>query len=223
MISVVVPIYNQGEYVTDCLDSILSQTVRPKEIIVVNDGSTDNSGEIVDSYIPLGVKVIHQVNKGLPSARNTGIMNATGEYVFFIDSDDMLTDDCIEELTINILGTNADIVAPSFKCFGVSNQEVILMPNPTLEDFKTGNRVGHFCAVRRSKLLEIGGYNPKMIWGWEDYDLWIDLLKNGAIIRTIPKVLVLYRTKLHSMIHDANEHSTELTIQMRKNHPEVYE
>ena len=103
------------------------------------------------------------------------------------------------------------------------------MDNPQLEDFKPTdfktpqNRIGYFSAIKKEKLLEIGGYNPKMVWGWEDYDLWIDLLRRGARIVTIPEILILYRTKEHSMINVANEHSSELMAQIYKNHPNVFE
>ena len=218
-ISVVIPSYNQQDFLSDAIESAINQTVKPLEIIVVDDGSTDSSLKIARKY---PVKVISQVNKGLSSARNTGIMNATGDYILFLDADDILKENCIERISEVILATQSDIVSLSFKTFGIVNSEVILMPKPTLEDFKSANRVGYCSAIKRSVLLEIGGYNPKMLWGWEDWDLWIDLLKREKTITTIPEVLWLYRTKERSMIHVANEHGEELSTQMKKNHPEIY-
>src|SRR3990167_10732582 len=141
-ISCIIPSYNQSQYLNSAISSALDQTVQAHEIICVDDGSTDNSLAISQSYEDLGVKVISQVNKGLPSARNTGIMNATGDYLFFLDSDDMLLENAIERITEVAEQTNADIISPSFKCFGLAQNEIILMENPTIEDFKTGNRVG---------------------------------------------------------------------------------
>src|SRR3990167_5315453 len=89
-ISVVIPCFNMQEYLSDAIDSVLSQTVKPHEIIIINDGSTDHSLDIAKSYESQGVRVISQVNKGLSSARNTGLMNATGEFILYLDSDDML-------------------------------------------------------------------------------------------------------------------------------------
>lgn len=214
MISVVIPCYNMQEYLPDCLESVIGQT---SEIIVVNDGSTDKSLEIAQKY---PVKVIHQVNKGLSSARNTGIMNATGEYILFLDADDMLMENCIEVMEKYIKDSSPDILSASFKCFGVDNNEVILMENPTLEDFKVGNRIGSCSCVKKSALLEVGGYSPRMVHGYEDLHLWIDLLKRGKKIVTIPEVLWMYRTKEHSMIHDALAHHDELMVQIYKDHPE---
>ncbi len=76
---------------------------------------------------------------------------------------------------------------------------MIILGNPTLEDFKTGNRIAYCAAVRRSALLEVGGYNPRMVEGYEDLALWVNLLTRGKKLVTIPEVLWLYRTKQESM------------------------
>ena len=212
-ISISISSYNQQEYLSDAIESALNQTV-PCEVIVVNDGSTDHSLEIAHNY---PVKVISQVNKGLSSARNTGLMNATGDYFLPLDADDILLPNCVEK----ILQHKSDIISPSFKCFGRAEDTIILMPNPTIEDLKTGNRVGYMSAIRKSKLLEVGGYSPRMTFGYEDLHLWFDLLSRGAAIETIPEVLWLYRTKEHSMWHDALLHHEEMMTQIKKDFPQV--
>ena len=92
MISVIIPIYNVEKYLEKCIQSIINQTYRNLEIILVDDGSTDSSGEIADKYKKLDnrVKVIHKINGGLSDARNKGCEIATGEYISFIDSDDYI-------------------------------------------------------------------------------------------------------------------------------------
>ena len=214
-----IPVYNQAEFLMDAIDSALDQTVKC-DIIVVNDGSTDKSLEVARRYST--VKVIDQVNKGLPSARNTIIMNSTSDFILFLDADDELLETCVEEMQKAIEETKADIVAPSFKTFGLTSQEVIIMANPTLEDFKTSNRIGYFSAIRRSALLEIGGYSPRMLWGYEDFHLWFNLLTRGKKLVTIPKVLVLYRIREKSMMQDALAHHDELINQIKKDFPYVY-
>lgn len=228
-ISVVVPSYNQAQYLPECIESVLGQGLQPYEIIVVDDGSTDNSLEIARKY---PVKVISQTNRGLSAARNTGLMNATGEYILPLDADDKLCEGAISRIQEVIDETNVDIVSPSFMEFGIRNQMVILMPNPTLEDFKTGNRVGYCSAIRRACLLEVGGYSPRMMenipgkggiyQGYEDFALWFDLLSRGKQIVTIPEVLWMYRTKEHSMINDAQAHHEELMGQIVKDFPQVF-
>src|SRR3990167_3263984 len=145
-ISIVIPAYNQAEYLEDCVESAYSQTMPAHEIIIINDGSTDNTAEIAERYkfaqfpgIESPVKVIHQVNKGLPSARNTGLMNATGDYIWFLDADDMLKENAIERMTQEMIKVNADIYAPYFKEFGKSDREVIL-GGFTMDDLKVANR-----------------------------------------------------------------------------------
>lgn len=216
MFSVIIPCHNQAQYLPDAIESVLAQTFKPEEIFVINDGSTDNTSEVARLY---PVTLIEQVNKGLSSARNTGIMNSTADYIFPLDADDVMLEECLERVADKIRTTGADIVAPSFKEFGMSRGNVVLMANPQLEDFKLGNRIGYFSAIKRSALLEVGGYSPKMTFGYEDLHLWINLLSRGKKIVTIQDILVLYRTKAHSMIHEAVKHHDELMAQIRKDFP----
>lgn len=215
--SCVIPCYNQAEYLSEAIESVLTQTYKPHEIIVVNDGSPDDTRYVAKQY---QVKYIEQTNRGLASARNTGIMNMTGDWFMPLDADDMMTENCLQRIADTIAeNPDADIIAPSFKEFGVRDTTIILMKDPGFEDFKTANRIGYFSAVKKDALLEVGGYSSKMTWGFEDYHLWINLLLNGKKIVTIPEVLILYRTKENSMIYEANLHATELYSQMYKDFP----
>ncbi len=216
-VTIIIPSYNQEKYLPDAIESALVQTVKC-EIIVIDDGSTDNSLKIAQNY---PVRVISQVNKGLASARNTGIMNATSEFIMPLDADDILKENCVERLLEVAEQENADIVAPSFKCSGKHNEEVILGP-ANIFDFMEGNRIGYFSLIRKSKLLEIGGYSPKMVHGYEDYHLWFNLLDRGAKLISLQDVLVMYRTKEHSMIHDAQAHHDELMAQIKKDFSHLY-
>ena len=116
-ISVIVPIYNVENYVTKCVDSILNQTFRDIEIILVDDGSTDNSGKICDEYLTKDdrVKVIHKKNGGLSDARNAGLDICTGEYIGFVDGDDYIDEDMYELLYKNIINYDADISMCRFR------------------------------------------------------------------------------------------------------------
>ncbi len=112
LVSVIIPIYNVENYIVRCLKSIQSQTYKNFECIIINDGSTDNSAEIAEKFIQPDkrFKVIHQINKGLGGARNSGLENALGEYVCFIDSDDWVVMDFLKILISSIVESNADIV-----------------------------------------------------------------------------------------------------------------
>lgn len=111
LISIIVPVYNLELYIKKCIDSILAQTFTNFEVIVVNDGSTDNSGDICDEYAQKDnrVVVVHKKNDGLSSARNTGIKISRGKYLGFVDGDDWIYDDMYEKLYTLSNQNNCDI------------------------------------------------------------------------------------------------------------------
>ena len=113
LVSVIVPIYKVEKYLGKCVDSIINQTYKNLEIILVDDGSPDNSGKICDEYAKKDnrIKVIHKENGGLSSARNAGLDVATGEFIAFVDSDDRIHLDFVEKLYRAIKEENADIAS----------------------------------------------------------------------------------------------------------------
>lgn len=110
-VSIIIPIYNVEEYLEQCIDSVLAQTHKDIEVILVDDGSPDNCGTICDNYSMKDsrIKVIHKKNGGLSSARNAGLDIATGRYIMFIDSDDFIEQDMVEALLTLKAASNADI------------------------------------------------------------------------------------------------------------------
>ncbi len=112
MVSVIVPVYNVEKFLKKCLDSIVKQTFHDFEVIIVNDGSTDNSGVIAQQYVEnySNVRVITQKNGGLGAARNTGIRAAKGEYLLFVDSDDTIGENTLQVLTEAANRNGADLV-----------------------------------------------------------------------------------------------------------------
>lgn len=112
LVSIIVPVYNTQEYLSRCIDSLINQTYSGLEIILVNDGSTDNSREICDAYAKRDyrIKVIHQRNKGAAEAKNTGLNFCTGEYISFVDSDDFIKETYIEKLLKLSIKYQADLV-----------------------------------------------------------------------------------------------------------------
>lgn len=126
-ISVIVPVYNVKAYLPKCLDSILSQDFDSYEIVIVDDGSTDGSGEVADQYASRHfdkIRVLHQENQGLGGARNTGIKNAAGEYVAFIDSDDWIKPDMLSVLWHEIQQTGAEIAVCGLLCVTDAGNEI---------------------------------------------------------------------------------------------------
>ena len=125
LISIIIPIYNVQDYLSECVDSIINQTYKNLEIILVDDGSTDDSGKIADKYAKKDkrVKVIHKTNGGQGSARNEGIKLATGDYIGFIDGDDFVDKDYYK----NLIDTcdNDDIVITNAKVKYHSNKDLV--------------------------------------------------------------------------------------------------
>ena len=127
-VSIIVPVYNNEKYLKQCLDSIINQTFKDIEIILVDDGSTDKSGDICDKYLKEDnrVKVFDILNSGQSVARNIGLKEAKGDYILFIDSDDYISDKAIIEKFINILySNNYDFIYTSYCRFEDGNEEKI--------------------------------------------------------------------------------------------------
>lgn len=135
LISVIVPVYNVKEYLEECLDSICRQTYGNLEIIVIDDGSTDGSGSLCDSYQQKDgrIKVIHQSNEGLAQARNQGILHAGGEYLTFVDSDDYIHIQMIENMYNAMKEYGADLVLCSHEKVGCDRKADITRRNGSID------------------------------------------------------------------------------------------
>lgn len=116
-VTIIIPVYNTEKYLPRCLKSVLNQTYQNLEIILVNDGSTDNSPSLIQDYSQKDsrIKILNQKNQGLSAARNTGLKNATGEFITFVDSDDEIKPEMTENLLNALKNANADIAACSFE------------------------------------------------------------------------------------------------------------
>ena len=150
-ISVIVPVYNVEKYLRKCIESILNQTFREFELILVDDGSTDSSGKICDEYAlkDSRIKVIHKENGGASSARNAGLDVAKGEYIGFVDSDDWIEMDMYGELYRLIKENNTDI-----SVCGINNIKDIKYKNENLkEKIQIIKKEGEECTA--PKILDI--------------------------------------------------------------------
>ncbi|MEY8735983.1 glycosyltransferase family 2 protein [Lactobacillus sp. AN1001] len=113
LVSIIIPVYNVQKYVELCIKSCINQTYENIEIILVDDGSTDSSGKICDEYSKRDnrISVIHTTNRGQGSARNIGLNKCTGDFITFLDADDVLNENFIQILQKLLINYNADIVA----------------------------------------------------------------------------------------------------------------
>lgn len=149
LISIIVPVFNVEKYIEKCLKSLINQTYKNIEVIIIDDGSTDSSGIICDKYSKYDkrIKVIHRKNEGVSTARNEGMKQAKGDYIFFIDSDDYLDFDVIDKMVEEL--ENADIIKISHKLIK-DNKEIrrilnvgIFSKEEYIEKVLTGNIGGH--------------------------------------------------------------------------------
>ena len=161
LVSVIVPVYNVAPYLEQCLDSIVNQTYRNLEIILVDDGSTDESGAICDRYAEQDsrIRVVHQKNKGLSGARNSGLDIASGEYVIFIDSDDYIWEGTVEGY-ISLFSQHADLDMIESNLY----YSIWRSTPPPGEDYDDeASRSGILTAKELWKYFALKGYGPTAI------------------------------------------------------------
>lgn len=202
LISVIVPCYNQGEYLSDALDSLIRQTYPTWEAIVVNDGSSDNTEEVALSYVHKDPRIqyVRQENKGLSAARNLGISKASGEFILPLDSDDMLAPEfmerCLDEFTRYPQST---LVYTQTNLFGVKTGLWQLPVYSSYKNFLKGNCIVCTSLFRKSDYQVAGGYDEAMRMGLEDWEFYIRLLNADSMVRQVQAPLFYYRTKAVSM------------------------
>lgn len=222
-VSVIIPCYNQGQYVDEAVDSMLNQTFQDFEIIIVNDGSTDEfTLEKLEHYDKPKTKVLHTTNQGLPYARNNGIKIANGEYILPLDADDYFESTFLEK-AVQVLDMQSEVgvVTCGMQCFGIS-QKRHLPKGGGVKDFLTQNNACVASLFRKICWEQAGGYNetPK---GYEDWNLWLDITKRGWLVHVIPEYLFYYRRRPGSMIRESDEIKPDLIKQLVNNHRELFE
>lgn len=214
-ISIIVPVYNVEDYIEDCLYSLLNQTFKNIEIILINDGSTDSSGEICDKFARnySNIKVVHKENGGLSDARNKGLDIATGDYIGFVDSDDIISQNMYETLYNLCNKYNADVVScgiytfreDKFNLCNDTNENISLERCYYNEDIIKANYRGEFSSVSSCNKLyrkELFG-NIRFPKGrvYEDVSTTYKIyLKSNLVVETDDQ-LYFYRNRDGSITH----------------------
>jgi glycosyltransferase involved in cell wall biosynthesis len=189
-VSVVIPTYNRARLLQECLESVMSQSFNDFEIIIVDDGSTDNTSELVKKY---PVKYVYQENQGAHAARNRGIALSKSEYIAFIDSDDIMLKDALK-MGVEILDRHPEAGFSYGQGYIMDEEEKIskLLKAPwknagvrpgteEIGELILGNHITSHTVVRHRCLDEVGGYNPDFKIGSMDYELWVRLAKKYAV------------------------------------------
>lgn len=202
-LSIIVPVYNVEKYLEECVDSLLNQTLSDLEIFLVDDGSTDCSGEIADRFAkeyPDSVHTMHLENGGQGRARNAALPMASGDYVGFVDSDDWIERDMYEKLLDRAEKTGADVVVCDFLEHYADGREQILPA--CLQDHPL-SAAGSSCnkIFRRSLIGDLRF--PEGLW-YEDFYFSAVMLLRSKRTEFIPEPLYVYRRGQESTMHNNN-------------------
>lgn len=208
LVSIIVPCYNQAQYLDEALQSVLDQTYSDWECIIVNDGSADNIEEVAKYWTENDrrFKCLYQENGGLSSARNFGITHASGQYILPLDADDKISRDyvllALQEFEKD---SGVKIVYCKAEKFGDEVGSLNLKPF-AIKTLAMENMIFCTALYRKEEWKKVGGYDIKMIYGLEDWEFWIALLKNGGEVKCLNEVGFNYRIKSNSMLkHLTNE------------------
>lgn len=218
LISIIVPVYNVQDYLAKCLDSLVNQTYKQIEIIVVNDGSTDQSSNIIAQYendYPSMVKGFLKENGGLSDARNYGLIQATGEYVTFIDSDDYVDVDLIQSYFDRLNETHADIVVCDMEYVYEKETKVSSGGNFSLTNIIDTPSLIQINNSACNKLFKKSLFSniqfPLGIW-YEDLATVPRLLCLAKSVSKVDKVLYFYVQRESSIVHTQNQKIFDIYI-----------
>lgn len=222
LVSIIVPIYNVAAYLRPCIESIQNQTYSNLEILLIDDGSPDNSGEICDEYAKKDprIRVLHNKNGGAAAARNAGIDAATGEYISFVDGDDTIMDTMISELLANLHATGSDVSvcnrntvygAHSCSSSDLPAMDLILFTQPTITQYVMQTKLhsaGPVCRLFRRSFLGDIRFDTSHIC-FEDYSYSVKLALKAQKVCYTPRPLYNYvqrsGSQMHSVYHPRHE------------------
>lgn len=215
LVSVIIPCYNHAEFLEATIQSVVNSTYKPLEVIIVNDGSTDHSEQVAQKLAAKysNVKYLFQKNQGPSAARNNGIKKAQGKYILPLDADDLISSEYIEEAVHYLHDGNTKLVYCEAEFFG-EKQGRWKLPDFSRDKLVRDNMI--FCSAlyRKQDWESCGGYDERMTWGWEDWEFWISMLKNGGEVKKIPQVGFYYRVRKKSRRKSTNKEAKRKTIEL---------
>jgi glycosyltransferase involved in cell wall biosynthesis/Tfp pilus assembly protein PilF len=227
VVSVVIPCYKQAGFLPEAVQSVLDQTFKDFEIIIVNDGSPDNTSDVARDLISKNpgkkIRLVEKANGGLSSARNAGFRAALGKYVLPLDADDKIKPTLLEKLTA-ILDAQPKVgfAYTHIQHFGDINTEWPL-PDFNPVTLVSKENIVICCSLCRKTMWEqVGGYNENMREGYEDWDFWIGAVEKGWTGCCHHEPLFMYRKHGHTMLAEADKKRERLIATIVTNHPKLY-
>jgi glycosyltransferase involved in cell wall biosynthesis len=195
LVSVIIPCFNQGKYLPETVASVLSSEYSPLEIIIVNDGSKDNTEQVCEKLQTEHscIKYLYQTNQGPSVARNHGIRESKGEYILPLDGDDLISPDYISE-AVKVLESRPEVklVYCQAEKFGAKTG-LWKLKRFSLPALAKDNMIFVSGIYRKADWKKCGGYAEEMTWGYEDWEFWISMLKHGGEVVQLPFVGFHYR------------------------------
>lgn len=225
LISIIIPCYNQAQYLDECLQSVLDQTYQNWECIIVNDGSPDHTEDVALRWVERDVrfKYFKKENGGLSSARNFGIEKAAGEWILPLDSDDKIGNNYLK-YSSDHFSKNPHIIYCCAEYFGIQQGTIII------EEFVDKDLLLHnflFCSsfFKKQSWKSINGYDEKMLEGYEDWEFWINMYSYFGHLQ-IFKINYngfYYRKKEISLLTEATQkHASKLQDYIFTKHIDLY-
>ena len=226
LVSIIIPCYNSALYIEETVESVKNQTYPNIEVIIINDGSTDNTSEILKIIRDKNqdFQIIEQENQGLSSTRQTGFSYSRGEYLLFLDSDDKIHSTYVEKAVAVLDGNpQVGIVTCRAMLFEKYNMEWILKPF-VIHDFLLENSIFATSFVRRDDYIKIGGFDNQLTH-FEDWDFFISIIKLGRKVYKIPEILFYYRKRMNesSMSDEGERNKNILSDNILKIYTKHYE
>jgi glycosyltransferase involved in cell wall biosynthesis len=223
-VSIVIPLFNQWQYLQECVESALSQTYANVEVLVVDDGSPERPDETLLRWLEgKNVPLFTTGNKGPSASRNYGIEKATGALILPLDADDRIAPEYVEAgAKLYSQNNNAGIVYCDAEFFGDQSGPWELPPY-SFPDILLDNFIFASGIFRKADWHAVGGYNENMIHGWEDHDFWLSIISLKRDVIRIPKTLFYYRKVANSRTRRfTNKQKLEMLDTMVKNHPQLF-
>jgi len=199
LVSVIIPVYNMEAFLAEAIDSVLASTYPNFEIVIIDDGSTDQSPVIAETYSAKDqrIRFYRQPNRGVSAARNLGLEEARGEFVLPVDADDKISKYYLETAAkVLIQQPQVKIVTCEYECFGEKQGKGKYRPYHR-KLLARKNVINNCSMFRREDALKVGGYCEEII-GREDWELWISVLKNGGEVVHLPEIGFYYRIRSNS-------------------------